>query len=280
MKMILTKHVITVGLAVSIMGAGSVCTVQAQAQLDSSSVHESNYKAGMAAYMASDYERAQKQWIDAARDNHGRAMFNLGLLHEQGKIPKASLEKAFNWYRLAGRNGYAPANYHLGSRLLERSPNDQAGLELLNIAADQGYAPALQRLARKGVAKHSNSSIQASTTTQSSIAKQTNNAKPPVMKRKSYHDSSWIESRDSSSWTIQLLAFAEASKVRDFIDQHQLNDAAAYYLDTTSSPQLYKLVLGVYTDKNKAGLALKSLPPELMAYGPWLRSIASVQAVL
>jgi septal ring-binding cell division protein DamX len=219
-------------------------------------------------------------------------MFNLGFLHEREKIAQANIDKAHAWYRLAARSGYAAADYHLALLLFDQQPNDSIGLELLVAAADQGYMPALQRLGRvagdqvqQTVLSESNNILSAdlSADLSTDIDARSNLAEassPAALSPTQYRGREWIKSQDSTAWTIQLLAFTEVSKVRDFIVKHQLQNEAAVFLDTSSSPELFKLIFGVYANKQQAYNALQSLSQELSEHSPWLRSIASVQVTL
>ena len=90
----------------------------------------------------------------------------------------------------------------------------------------------------------------------------------------------WISAQNSGGWTIQILAFNELDKVRSFIDQNQLHRSAAYFVERGDGAVLYKLIYGSYASKEQADAARAALKPALRQHGPWLRSIASVQAAI
>ncbi len=236
---------------------------------------EADFKSGLQAYLAKDYHRAQQLWVKAASKNHARAMFNLGLLHEQSKVEAASVAKANNWFRLSGRNGYAPAYYHLATGLEGQGLNRDSAQrkeinDLLMAAAELGFKPAIKKL---GLDKSSH--VQAETRDTAAPSRALN-----LEQKTAYRRADWIKAQSGSAWTIQLLAFHDLNKVYEFIDQHDLRGRAAYFQDKSDSQHFYKLVLGAYASKSEATQALSKLPQELRQHGPWLRSLGSIQAVL
>lgn len=241
------------------------------------------YSEGLKAYLSGDYEVAQSFWLQGARASDAKSMFNLGLLHQQEKITKPDLAKAEKWFRLAAKSGYAPAAYHLAMWLQERGAAAQDVNELLRLAANAGFAPAVMKLSGTApevqVTRGSRTAVSAmakNTPSQVSSSRATSkqNAKPR------YQDETWIKSLSPKHWTIQMLAFKEQSKVRSFIDDHQLYNDAAYFAETSSGSRLYKLIYGSYTSKDQAEAARQNLSATLREYGPWLRPVSAVQAVI
>lgn len=242
-----------------------------------------DYSQGMAAYIKGDYPLAQTLWLSAAKSKHSRAMFNLGLLHQQKKLSNAENAKAERWFNLAGEGGYAAADFHHSNWLLERGGESRKALALLQRAANNGYLPArnkvaaLQKSGKLGsiVATSSNTSADAASHTASHAANSANKTLEPT-----YLTEQWLEKRKSSAWTIQILAFDQLMKVEEFIDLHRLHDRAAYFSERTGDVLLYKLVYGEFANKQAAEAARGKLTPALQEHGPWLRTLASVQAVI
>ena len=224
----------------------------------------SDYSAGFQAYIDGDYQQASKYWRQAADSNDAKSMFNLGLLYEQNKLPDADYQQAERWFRRAAENGYVAAYYHLAQRMLERGGSDDEAIALVNRAAQKGYAPA-QRYLSGG----SNKSL--------AVA-------PEVLldssKASVYQTETWINRQRANYWTIQLLAFKERSKVHEFIREHGLQGDAAYFVERNNGEVLYKLVYGAFSSKDKASFARQNLPSDLREFGPWLRTISSVQAII
>ncbi len=222
-----------------------------------------DYSRGFQAYLDGDYQSARDHWRQAARNNDEKSMFNLGLLHEQNRLSDSNYEQAERWFRLAAENGYPAANYHLAQRMLDRGGSDDEALALIRTSAKQGYAPAVRYLAGGSKA----------------LAGSLPQDKPNAEKAPRYQSEAWINRQRSSYWTIQLLAFKERSKVYEFIQHHGLQNNAAYFIEKNQDEILYKLVYGVYSSKDKASFARQNLSDDLQEYGPWLRTISSVQAI-
>lgn len=223
----------------------------------------SEYSDGFRAYVEGDYQAAREYWREAARGNDAKSMFNLGLLHEQSKLPDANYQQAERWFRLAADNGYVAADYHLAQRMLERGGSDDEALNLIKNAADKGYAPAKRYLG-------GGSKLVINTAKQPSASSS---------KASSFQSESWINRQRPSHWTIQLLAFKERSKVYQFIQDHGLQSNAAYFVERSNGEVFYKLVYGAYSSKDKATFARQNLSEDLQEFGPWLRTISSVQAI-
>lgn len=230
------------------------------------------YSEGLSAYANGNYELAQSLWLKAARQNHARAMFNLGLIHQQQKIPNSDAQKARRWFTLAAKEGYVAADYHHAVWLLQEGSGSVEARLLLKQAALNGYVPAQRKLKEIGAEVdlvRSNNSTE---------------AQPIGTSEKnfelSYLDQQWLVSRNPSAWTVQILAFTELEKVKAFIDTHRLHTRAAYFVEHDGNKVFYKLVYGEFKTKEAAQAARAKLTPALQEHGPWLRTLASVQRVI
>ncbi|MBX2849345.1 MAG: SPOR domain-containing protein [Acidiferrobacterales bacterium] len=253
----------------------SIQTLTAEDLLSNQDSGGFDYSAGMQAYMLRDFESSQKHWLRAAKQNHARSMFNLGLLHEQRKIASADIEKAMNWYRLAGKHGYPAADYHL-AKLVENDVSSEEVIALLTRAAEANFLPAKQVLEQRfpdaavsGVGQDKNTLR--NTSVDSDLESNSNN---------NYLSEESIAKKPSTDWTIQILAFEDKNRVQEFIDQHQLKSKASYFADGSQGSVLYKLIYGSYRSKQEAQIARDRLPKELQEHGPWLRTVASIQELL
>jgi len=233
---------------------------------------QSHYQLGLKAYLEHNYEAAKLHWLNGAKQNDPKSMFNLGLLHEQQKIRDADSVKAGKWYRLAGKNGYPAADYHLATQLSKQEGQSDRVKSLLDRAAGNGYVPARQALGLKPMT--SNVPLASKVPLNKKKLTQNNSA------RGKYLDEAWIKTQNKTQWTIQILAFEELAKVKAFIDQHTLNRNAAYFTERTDNGILYKLIYGSYSSKEQADSARNRLSENLKEYGPWLRPIKDVQALL
>lgn len=222
-----------------------------------------DYANGFAAYVAGDFTKAQQFWLAGAAEGDAKSMFNLGLLVEQSKLGISDTQKAEEWYRKAADNGYYAANYHLAQRLFERGGSDDQAMLLLEVAAEQGYAPAVRYM--EGTSRSSQLALSVVT--------------EGLQKQSTYQVEKWINQQQRKHWTIQLLAFKQESNVQRFIDKHSLQAKAAYFVEKKDGVLWYKLIYGSYDSKEKATFARQNLSSKLHEFGPWLRTIASVQAI-
>ena len=255
------------------------------------------YQEGFSAYFDRDYEQAKKLWLQGAKQGEAKSMFNLGLLHEQKRINGADLAKAEEWFALAGKAGYAPADYHLALIIIANGGSQQRANELLKKAALSGFSPAESYLNGDDLSlPDAASSVSASEQDLSNIdgIESSNNPEEDNVnsaaildvekiaedKSKDYLSEPWILSKKPSDWTIQLSAFSDELKVRTFIQDNELHDSAAYFLEESNDKVLYKLIYGAYKTKEQANSARQNLQNKLKQAGPWLRSIESVQTLI
>lgn len=231
-----------------------------------------DYANGLQAYLDEDYQTARTYWLNSAKANDAKSMFNLGLLHEKGLISGADEQKADKWFQLAGKHGYGPADYHLAQKLLAKGEQTKAQA-LLDRAANSGFLLAAQQLGKT----NNKTPFKSSDITNSKNADRTNVKHNTEL---NFLGETWILQRRSSAWTIQMLAFKELDKVHRFIQENQLNNKAAYFVERAEGVVYYKLIYGEYENKEQANQAREKLAPKLKEFGPWLRSMSSVQAVI
>jgi len=267
---IFTRKILTLGIN-AVLALAMNDLVRAQALPESS-----EYSAGMSAYMSDDFELAKTYWLNAAQADDGRAMFNLGLLHERQKVEGASDQRAEQWFQQAGNAGYAPADYHLALRLLDQGQSAEAA-RLLRRAADRGFILAQERLGIDPVAQgisNKEPSVDNGFTVDNTAQPEANVALPR------YYREDWILTQPPESWTIQMLAFSDEAKVRNFIDDHGLHRQAAYFAESKGDQVIYKLIYGAYQSKQEADNARAGFTSALKEHGPWLRPIKAVQAII
>lgn len=252
----------------------------------------SNYSEGVSSYIKGDYERAKNFWLKAADNNNARAMFNLGLLHDQGKILNADSDKARLWFKVAGQKGYASADYFYANRLTEQRAPMSEIVKHLQRAVDNGSYPASVMLAELMAGENPPQLAQAPASTlfnEAFLAADQSEKGGPVaaqqkiaryLKIEHYLREPWILSKDATAWTIQLLAFREHAKLKKFVDEHRLHSSAAYFVEKTEQGPLYKLLYGVYENKDLAAHARNALSRGLKQHDPWLRSIGGVQSII
>jgi len=95
-----------------------------------------------------DYTKAL-EWLRASADRgFAPAEHELGQLYQEGIAVPRDIETAMHWLSEAASKGHAPARYDLARLLLDgNAAARQNGLAIMQLAANNGYAPAQRRLA-------------------------------------------------------------------------------------------------------------------------------------
>jgi len=88
------------------------------------------------------------------------------------------------------------------------------------------------------------------------------------------HQTKWLLSQKSESYTLQLLAGYNLSTIKNFLEKQINNhDKLAYYLSYNNGKPWHSLVYGIYPNRDTARLAIKSLPATLTVDKPWIRKL-------
>ncbi len=101
-------------------------------------------------------------------------------------------------------------------------------------------------------------------------------APTPAPRRDALRGADWLADQPASHYTLQLMALREEHKVRAFIEQHKLQEQAAYFPVQRNKQVLYALVYGQYPNRVTALAAAKKLPASFGKMQPWARSFKSV----
>ena len=108
-----------------------------------------NWDDGTAAYAAGDYRTAYRKWFSLAERGDAKALYNLGVIHANGKGVPKNYATAVKWYRKAAEYGHAGAQFGLGSGyFLGRGvPEDYIKAYMwLSLAKAQGHEKAAKGL--------------------------------------------------------------------------------------------------------------------------------------
>ena len=141
-------------LAVTVALFGSVVLGMARSpdlQFELGYAYENGNFHGWFPGFTQDHRKAAHWLGRAARANHSRAQFMLGILHAHGWGVPRDEALAVDWLRRSARNGYGPACYHLGWMYHngDSVPRDDGrAYRLLEQAAVQGMAAAHLALGR------------------------------------------------------------------------------------------------------------------------------------
>ena len=80
-------------------------------------------------------------------------------------------------------------------------------------------------------------------------------------------------------YAIQLIALSSREDLEQFIADNNLPVMSGAMVERDGE-RFYALLAGIYTDRETAERAARSLPDELRAHGPWVRSMESLQAAI
>ena len=80
-------------------------------------------------------------------------------------------------------------------------------------------------------------------------------------------------------YVIQLIAMSTREDLEQFIVDNRLPVMSGAVVEKDGE-RFYALLAGIYTDRETAERAVRSLPDELSAHGPWIRSMESLQAAI
>lgn len=135
----------TPGVARFLSGVFAVCFLF----LAGVSAANAGMREGFASLRQEDYSRAAEAFRPLAEKGERTAMYNLGLLLDQGLGLERDRVSAATWYRLAADGGDPRAQYNLALLFIEGQGVDQdydRAVELLRQAAEKGLARAQYNL--------------------------------------------------------------------------------------------------------------------------------------
>ena len=108
-----------------------------------------DFKAGMDAYLRSDYATALHEWQPLAEQGQAVAQYQLGLLHANGQGVTKDDATARQWYEKAAVQGHTEAQVNLGVLLMYARGGQQdykMAVYYLRLAANQGNDLAQRKL--------------------------------------------------------------------------------------------------------------------------------------
>ena len=82
-----------------------------------------------------------------------------------------------------------------------------------------------------------------------------------------------------SFYAIQLIALSAREDLEQFIIDNDLPLMSGAIVEKDGK-RFFALLAGIYEDRETAERAVQSLPEQLSAYGPWLRSLESLHAAM
>ena len=80
-------------------------------------------------------------------------------------------------------------------------------------------------------------------------------------------------------YVIQVIALSTRENLEQYITDNNLPVMSGAVVEKDGE-RFYALLAGIYTDRETAENAARSLPEELSVHGPWIRSMESLQAAM
>ena len=83
--------------------------------------------------------------------------------------------------------------------------------------------------------------------------------------------------KNEKGYTLQLLASAKSSDIKNYIVAHHLGSKAESFKTEYEGKSWYMLTYGHYNTEHEARLALRELPSDLQRHQPWVKSMATIE---
>ena len=83
-----------------------------------------------------------------------------------------------------------------------------------------------------------------------------------------------------SAWTVQIAALKDLEKMDTVESQNRLDDVIRVPTRDAELGELHTVLVGVYDSLEDAKQVARELPKKVAGDDPWIRSVASVQAVM
>ena len=83
--------------------------------------------------------------------------------------------------------------------------------------------------------------------------------------------------KNEKGYTLQLLASAKSSDIKNYIVAHRLGSKAESFKTEYEGKSWYMLTYGHYNTEHEARLALRELPSDLQRHQPWVKSMATIE---
>lgn len=102
-------------------------------------------KDGSTAFEKKDYTSALRNFKIAAEEGNQAALYNLGVMYDEGMGVKKDYVEAAKWYLMAAEKGVSGAQYNLASMYRKGdgvAQNEREAIKWLKLAAEQGDAEA------------------------------------------------------------------------------------------------------------------------------------------
>ena len=83
-----------------------------------------------------------------------------------------------------------------------------------------------------------------------------------------------------TSYVVQILGASSEANIQAFIDKEKIDSDTGYFKTSLNGKPWFVVLVGTFSDKSSATVAMNGLPATAKAYGPWVRSIADIQSAI
>jgi septal ring-binding cell division protein DamX len=102
-------------------------------------------------------------------------------------------------------------------------------------------------------------------------------SQPQTTAGPSLRSNEWFASLVPDRYTVQILSFRKEQNSRAFIQNHNIEDEAAYFAVRKDDETWYAVTYGLYDSYEAAQSASKSLPSSIKHVNPWVRNTGRIQ---
>lgn len=227
------------------------------------------------AYTNKDYVNARKLLIAPAEAGHADAQYTLGYMAYYGQGFARDEEQALDWFRKSAAKGNANAIKVLG--LLSSDDSQPAPSDDVVVTAIPEQS---SDFAQETIAEESTVLAEEGTQAKLSASIPPEVVQPPQQKIESPLSDQWVQNQPREKYTIQLIAGQNEARLKQFVEQNQLQEQVAFVPSSRDGQPWYTLVYGSFDTRDDAKLALKTLPAAVKSNGPWVRLFGEIQALM
>lgn len=236
--------------------------------------------------IAQNHAKAFELYTEAAQKDHAPAQYNLANQYATGEGVTQDFSKAEYWWTKAAERGLVPAQINLGNMYyfgVAGEKNPELARKWLTLAAEKGSAEARETLTKLEAEAASSATTAPTVRVPAEPSAADTTIRVPRATRPSadaLRREAWVLIQSSGSYTIQVLASADESVVREYIHQQGLFDRAAYIETPAQGGVVFRVIYGSYASRDLADKALAALPRAVIANSPWIRTFAELHKLV
>jgi septal ring-binding cell division protein DamX len=258
---------------------------------------ELGFKHAETAYLAGDYEEAQRILQPLAQQGDAKSQYVLGYMYYYGQGVETNTELAKEWIAKAAEQGHEKA-----AMAMARFEDAERKQEATAVAGEE--MPSAARAAPTAAPAEPEPATVADSTAESPSVMAANNTGEAQAAQAQQHQESqamqhseeamaaatpaepafgsyeWVLAQPPVYYTIQLLATAKKDAAEDFIAEHGLVGQATIFQFQRDGKRLFSVIHGSYADRQLASAAVNGMSPALHRQAPWIRTFSGIQEII